>query len=206
MEGDPFAVLEAHDHRGLRGGLRAGLPLRPRRVPDAERPMARAIDAARAAGLLGPDILGSGFAFDIEIRRGAGAYICGEETALFNSIEGYRGEPRNKPPFPVEVGLFGKPTVGQQRGDARQRAAHPRAMAASAYRGASAPTSRAAPSSSACPGTSARPGVYEVDFGATLGELIDAGRRRAGRPSDPGHPARRRGRRLRRAGGSSTCR
>ena len=73
--------------------------------------MANAIDRARAAGLLGDDILGSGFAFDIELRRGAGAYICGEETALFESIEGKRGEPRNKPPFPVEVGLFGKPTV-----------------------------------------------------------------------------------------------
>ena len=56
-------------------------------------------------------MLGSGFVFDITIVRGAGAYICGEETAIFNSIEGYRGEPRNKPPFPVEVGLFGKPTV-----------------------------------------------------------------------------------------------
>src|SRR2546425_13044799 len=72
--------------------------------------MGAAIEEARAAGLLGENILGSGFAFDIELRRGAGAYICGEETALFNSIEGKRGEPRNKPPFPVHVGLFGKPT------------------------------------------------------------------------------------------------
>ncbi len=55
--------------------------------------------------------MGEGFSFDVEIRRGAGAYICGEETAIFESIEGKRGEPRNKPPFPVEVGLFGKPTV-----------------------------------------------------------------------------------------------
>ncbi len=62
-------------------------------------------------GLLGDDVMGSGVRFDIEIRRGAGAYICGEETALFNSIEGKRGEPRNKPPFPVEAGLFGKPTL-----------------------------------------------------------------------------------------------
>ena len=75
-----------------------------------------------ARGFLGDDVLGEGFAFDIEIRKGAGAYICGEETAIFNSIEGFRGEPRNKPPFPVEVGLFGKPTVDQQRRDARQRA------------------------------------------------------------------------------------
>src|SRR5262249_37719919 len=62
-------------------------------------------------GFLGEDIMGTGFDFDIELRIGAGAYVCGEETALFQSIEGYRGEPRNKPPFPVEVGLFGKPTV-----------------------------------------------------------------------------------------------
>ena len=66
---------------------------------------------ARAHGFLGDDILGRGVRFDIEIRRGAGAYICGEETAIFNSIEGYRGEPRNKPPFPVQAGLFGLPTV-----------------------------------------------------------------------------------------------
>ena len=70
-----------------------------------------AIAQARARGFLGDDVMGEGFAFDIELRRGAGAYICGEETALFNSIEGKRGEPRNKPPFPVQVGLFGKPTV-----------------------------------------------------------------------------------------------
>ena len=70
-----------------------------------------AIDEANAHGFLGNDILGRGCRFDIEIRRGAGAYICGEETAIFNSIEGYRGEPRNKPPFPVQAGLFGLPTV-----------------------------------------------------------------------------------------------
>ena len=66
---------------------------------------------ARRHGLLGRDILGRGFDFDIEIRKGAGAYICGEETAIFNSIEGFRGEPRSKPPFPTQVGLFGKPTI-----------------------------------------------------------------------------------------------
>jgi NADH-quinone oxidoreductase subunit F len=73
--------------------------------------MQRAIDEARARGLLGASILGRELSFDIEIRRGGGAYICGEETALFNSIEGKRAEPRNKPPFPVDAGLFGKPTV-----------------------------------------------------------------------------------------------
>ena len=111
LEGDPFAIVEAMTIAGFAVGREPGLPLPPRRVP-ARRARSRARDrAARAAGLLGRDILGSGFAFDIELRRGAGAYICGEETALFESIEGKRGEPRNKPPFPVEVGLFGKPTV-----------------------------------------------------------------------------------------------
>src|SRR6188508_975817 len=70
-----------------------------------------AIAEARRRGYLGGDVLGEGFAFDVEIRKGAGAYICGEETAIFESIEGNRGEPRNKPPFPVTHGLFGKPTV-----------------------------------------------------------------------------------------------
>jgi NADH:ubiquinone oxidoreductase subunit F (NADH-binding) len=71
----------------------------------------QAVEQARARGLLGADVMGAGFAFDIELRRGAGAYICGEETALMESIEGKRGEPRNKPPFPTQVGLFGKPTA-----------------------------------------------------------------------------------------------
>src|SRR6058998_3543888 len=72
--------------------------------------LSNAIDQARARGFLGPDVMGEGFSFDIELRRGAGAYIAGEETAMFNSIEGKRPEPRNKPPFPVTHGLFGKPT------------------------------------------------------------------------------------------------
>ena len=68
--------------------------------------LGEALAEARLRGFLGDDILGEGFSFDIEIRKGAGAYICGEETAIFNSIEGQRGEPRNKPPFPVVSGLF----------------------------------------------------------------------------------------------------
>ncbi len=111
MEGDPFALLEAMTIEAFATGCATGYLYIRGEYPEAEATMAAAIAAARDAGLLGPNILGSGFSFDIEIRRGAGAYICGEETALFNSIEGKRGEPRNKPPFPVEVGLFGKPTV-----------------------------------------------------------------------------------------------
>ena len=107
---------------------------------------------AREAGLLGPDILGSGFAFDIELRRGAGAYICGEETALFESIEGKRGEPRNKPPFPVEVGLFGKPTVVN---NVETLANVPLIVLAAARRSpGSGPRARPGRSCSACPATS----------------------------------------------------
>src|SRR6202023_1527319 len=70
-----------------------------------------AVEQARARGLLGATVMGHAVRFDIEVRKGAGAYICGEETALFNSIEGLRGEPRNKPPFPAQAGLFRRPTV-----------------------------------------------------------------------------------------------
>ena len=112
MEGDPFAVVEAMTIAGLRHRLRARLPVPPGRVPagpPAPRarhrggPPARLPRRRRDGQRLG--------ASTIELFRGAGAYICGEETAIFNSIEGFRGEPRNKPPFPVEVGLFGKPTL-----------------------------------------------------------------------------------------------
>ena len=111
MEGDPFAVLEGMTIAGFATGSERGYLYVRGEYPLATRRMGAAIDAARAAGLLGENIMNAGFAFDVELRSGAGAYICGEETALFNSIEGKRGEPRNKPPFPVQAGLFGKPTV-----------------------------------------------------------------------------------------------
>src|SRR5713226_777429 len=102
MEGDPFAVVEGMAIAALATGCERGYIYIRDEYPLARRRIADAIAQSRAAGLLD---------LDIEVRRGAGAYICGEETALFNSIEGKRGEPRNKPPFPVEVGLFGKPTL-----------------------------------------------------------------------------------------------
>src|SRR5438105_2153663 len=111
MEEDPFAVVEGMTLAGYATGCERGFLYLRGEYPLAAERMAGAIAAARAAGLLGDNVMGAGFTFDIEIRRGAGAYICGEETALFNSIEGKRGEPRNKPPFPVEAGLFGKPTL-----------------------------------------------------------------------------------------------
>jgi NADH-quinone oxidoreductase subunit F len=125
---------------------------------------------ARAAGLLGPDILGSGFAFDIEVRIGAGAYIVGEETALFESIEGGRPEPRNKPPFPVEVGLFGRPTAVN---NVETLANVPLILGigADAYARIGTEGSRG-PKLFCVSGRVARPGVYEADFGVTLGDVI----------------------------------
>jgi len=103
MEGDPFAVVESIAIACLAVGATTAYIYIRGEYPDAERLVTEAIRQSRDAGLIGD--------LDIELRRGAGAYICGEETALFESIEGKRGEPRNKPPFPVEFGLFGKPTV-----------------------------------------------------------------------------------------------
>jgi NADH-quinone oxidoreductase subunit F len=111
LEGDPFSLIEAMTIAAFAIGIEHGFVYLRDEYPRAARTLGDAIVAARSRGLLGPDVMGLGFAFDIEIRRGAGAYICGEETAIFNSIEGNRGEPRNKPPFPVDVGLFGRPTV-----------------------------------------------------------------------------------------------
>ena len=112
MEDDPFALIEAMTIAGFATGCEHGyLYLRGEYPLALGAPGPTRSPQARAAASSARTSSGAGVRFDIELRRGAGAYICGEETALFNSIEGYRGEPRNKPPFPVEVGLFGKPTV-----------------------------------------------------------------------------------------------
>jgi len=111
MEEDPFGLVEAMTVAAYATGCERGFIYIRGEYPLAYERLAHAIDAARARGFLGERVLGRDLTFDIEIRRGGGAYICGEETAVFNSIEGFRGEPRNKPPFPVESGLFGKPTV-----------------------------------------------------------------------------------------------
>jgi NADH-quinone oxidoreductase subunit F len=111
MEGDPFSVIEAMTIAGYATGAGKGYIYLRGEYPLARDRLQHAINEARANGMLGESVHGLGVKFDIELRVGAGAYICGEETAIFNSIEGYRGEPRNKPPFPVEAGLFGKPTL-----------------------------------------------------------------------------------------------
>lgn len=111
LEGDPHGVIEGMLIGGFAIGASKGYVYVRAEYPTAIERLEAAILQAREAGLLGEDILGSGFSFDLEIRIGAGAFVCGEETSLLNSIEGRRGEPRQKPPFPFESGLRDKPTI-----------------------------------------------------------------------------------------------
>lgn len=111
LEGDSHSVIEGMLIGGYAIGASKGVVYIRAEYPIAIERLTMAIKSARELGLLGKNILGSGFNFDIDIRIGAGAFVCGEETALMESVEGKRGEPRQKPPFPVQKGLFGKPTV-----------------------------------------------------------------------------------------------
>ena len=111
LEGDPHAVLEAMAIAGYAIGANQGYIYVRAEYPIAVERLKIAISQAREMELLGKDIFGSGFDFDIDLRLGAGAFVCGEETALMTSIEGNRGEPRPRPPFPAKKGLFGKPTI-----------------------------------------------------------------------------------------------
>jgi NADH-quinone oxidoreductase subunit F len=170
MEEDPYAIVEAMTIEGYATGSARGLLYLRAEYPLSAARMTHALANARAAGYLGDDILGSGFTFDIEIRRGAGAYICGEETALFESIEGRRGEPRNKPPFPVEVGLFGKPTAVN---NIETLVNVPAIVADGGAAFAAIGTEGSTGTKLFClSGAVGRPGVYELPFGATLGELL----------------------------------
>lgn len=111
LEGDPHAVLEAMTIAGYAIGANQGYIYVRAEYPIAVKRLQIAIKQAREMELLGKDIFGTGFDFDIDLRLGAGAFVCGEETALMTSIEGNRGEPRPRPPFPAQKGLFGKPTI-----------------------------------------------------------------------------------------------
>lgn len=111
LEGDPHTVIEAMEIAGYAIGANQGYIYIRAEYPIAVRRLQIAIDQAKELGLLGKNIFGTGFDFDLEIRLGAGAFVCGEETALMNSIEGNRGEPRPRPPFPAVKGLFEKPTI-----------------------------------------------------------------------------------------------
>jgi NADH-quinone oxidoreductase subunit F len=165
MEGDPFAVVEAMAIAAFAVAAdKAYLYIRGE-YPLAEARIRNAIRASTEARLLGD--------LDIEVRRGAGAYICGEETALFESIEGKRGEPRNKPPFPVDVGLFGKPTaVNNVETLVNVPWIVLEGGEAFAAIGTQASTG---PKLFCLSGNVERPGTYEVPFGTTLGELIALG-------------------------------
>ena len=173
MEGDPFAVIEGMTIAAYATGSERGYFYIRGEYPLATRRVDAAIRAARAAGLLGNDVLDSGFSFDIEVRRGAGAYICGEETALFNSIEGKRGEPRNKPPFPVQSGLFGKPTVINNV-ETLVNVPLITLEGGQAFAGVGT-TGSTGPKLFCLSGHIVRPGLYEVPFGSTLRQLIEMG-------------------------------
>lgn len=171
MEGDPFAVLEGLTIAAIAVGARKGYIYIRGEYPQSTLRMQEAIDTARKSGFLGERILGSQHNFDVEVRRGAGAYICGEETALFNSIEGYRGEPRNKPPFPTQAGLFRQPTVVN---NVETLVNVPEIILGGGASYAQIGTTDSSGYRLFClSGHVAKPGVYEVTFGTTLRELIE---------------------------------
>src|SRR5262245_23128992 len=171
MEGDPFAVLESLTIAGFATGSEKGFIYIRGEYPNATATLQHAIDVAYAHGFLGADVMGEGFAFDVELRRGAGAYICGEETSLFNSIEGKRGEPRNKPPFPVEKGLFGKPT-GINNVETLVNVPEILRIGGVEYAKIGTEDSTG-PRLFCLSGCVERPGVYEVEHGVTLREVLD---------------------------------
>jgi NADH-quinone oxidoreductase subunit F len=172
MEQDPFAVIEALTIAGITTGCEQGYLYIRGEYPLATERLRHAIEEARRHGFLGDDVMGHGVRFDIELRRGAGAYTCGEETALFNSLEGKRGEPRNKPPFPVQRGLFGKPT-GINNVETLINVLEVLRIGGQAYAEIGTEGSTG-PRLFCLSGDVERPGVYEHDHGVTLGEVIDA--------------------------------
>jgi NADH-quinone oxidoreductase subunit F len=171
MEGDPLAILEGMTIAAFAVGARKGYIYIRGEYPLAAKRLQRAIGAARSGNLLGENILRSGFSFDVEIRRGAGAYICGEETALFNSIEGYRGEPRNKPPFPTQSGLFRQPTVVN---NVETLVNVPEVILSGGAAYARIGTAGSSGYRLFCvSGHVVRPGVYEVPFGPSIRDVIE---------------------------------
>jgi formate dehydrogenase iron-sulfur subunit len=170
MEGDPYCLIEGMTIAALAVGANQGYIYLRSEYPHAFRTLQAAIARARAAGYLGPDVQGSGRAFELEVRLGAGAYICGEETAMLESLEGKRGVVRAKPPLPAIAGLFGKPTVIN---NVMSFASVPVILARGAafYRDFGMGRSRGTlPFQLA--GNLKRPGLVEKAFGVTLRELL----------------------------------
>jgi formate dehydrogenase iron-sulfur subunit len=182
MEGDPFLLIEGMIIAGLAVGAERGLVYLRSEYPHAFRTLGQAVERARRAGWLGPAAAGPGRGFEIEVRRGAGAYVCGEETALLESLEGRRGMVRAKPPLPALHGLFGRPTLVN---NVLTLAAVPGILAegAAAYAGHGTGRSRGT-----LPvqlgGNVRRGGLYELPFGVSLRELVHdiGGGTRSGRP------------------------
>jgi NADH-quinone oxidoreductase subunit F len=171
LESDPFSLLEAMAIAGFATGCERGYIYLRGEYPLALERLENAIRRCRERGYLGENVLGDGVRFDVELRRGAGAYICGEETALLNSIEGRRGEPRNKPPFPTQVGLFGKPTVINNVETLVNLL--PIVLEGGRAYAAIGTERSTGPKLFCVSGHVRRPGVYEAPFGITLRELLD---------------------------------
>jgi NADH-quinone oxidoreductase subunit F len=171
IETDPFTLVEAMTIEAFAVGAARGFLYLRGEYPLAELRVGHAIAEARAAGLLGADILGSGFDFELELRRGAGAYICGEETALHDSLEGRRGQPRLKPPFPAVAGLYARPTVVN---NVESIASVPSILLHGAdwFSGMGTEKSTGFGIFSLS-GHVTRPGQYEAPLGITLRELLD---------------------------------
>ncbi|WP_027039672.1 formate dehydrogenase beta subunit [Mesorhizobium ciceri] len=182
MEGDPFVLIEGMTIAGIAAGATKGFVYVRSEYPHAVAVMNKAVEVARKAGVLGASVLGSPYAFDMEIRVGAGAYVCGEETALLDSLEGKRGMVRAKPPLPAHKGLFGKPTVIN---NVISLASVPIIMdkGAAYYKDFGMGRSRGTiPIQIA--GNVKYAGLFEAAFGMTLGEIVDeiGGGTATGRP------------------------
>ena len=182
MEGDPFVLIEGMAIAGIATGATKGYIYLRSEYPHANRVLNEAIEAARKSGVLGTSILGSRYAFDMEVRVGAGAYVCGEETALLDSLEGKRGQVRAKPPLPAHKGLFGRPTVIN---NVISLASVPIIMdrGAEFYRDFGMGRSRGTIPIQLT-GNVKHGGLFEAAFGMTLGELVDdiGGGTATGRP------------------------
>jgi NADH-quinone oxidoreductase subunit F len=181
MEEDPYALLEALTIMGYACGAEQGYIYIRGEYPAAEARLRHAVGQARVRGFLGGNVMGEGFAFDIEVRRGAGAYIAGEETALINSLEGKRAEPRNKPPFPAQSGLFGQPTAINNV-ETLLCVLEILRIGGPAF--AAIGTENSTGTRLFClSGCVEQPGLYEYEFGVTLRQVIEAaGGVRGGRP------------------------
>jgi formate dehydrogenase iron-sulfur subunit len=182
MEGDPFVLIEGMAIAGIATGATKGYVYIRSEYPHAVTAMEAAIAAARSGGLLGNGVAGSAFSFDMEVRVGAGAYVCGEETSLLDSLEGKRGQVRAKPPLPAHKGLFGRPTVIN---NVLSFASVPIILdrGAAFYRDFGMGRSRGTMPIQLA-GNIKYGGLFETAFGITLGELVDdiGGGTRSGRP------------------------